>query len=70
MNAGAYGGEMKQVIEQVTVITAEWSNLYYHGKKWSCLTGTAVEQKNHIVVLEAEMSPETGNPEKIQASDG
>lgn len=42
MNAGAYGGEMKDVIRQVTVLTPECEQRYSHGRNWICPTGTAV----------------------------
>lgn len=67
MNAGAYGGEMKDVVSAVTVLTkdgeiktltAEEMNFRYRG--------SVVEDEGYIV-LEAVMELKEGNLEEIQA---
>ena len=67
MNAGAYGGEMKDVVTSVTALTkdgeikklsAEEMNFRYRG--------SVIEDEGYIV-LEAEMELKEGNLEEIQA---
>ncbi|MBR0402625.1 MAG: UDP-N-acetylmuramate dehydrogenase [Lachnospiraceae bacterium] len=67
MNAGAYGGEMKDVLRTVTVLTPEGSiqNLFNAdldlGYRHSC-----IPEKGYIV-LAAEFVLQKGDPEKIRA---
>ncbi len=65
MNAGAYGGEMKQVLTKVDVLTPEGEEKSLSveelelGYRKSCIP------HNHYVVLQAELLLEPGDPQAI-----
>ena len=66
MNAGAYGGEMKQIIKQATVLTAEGEERELSleeldlGYRHSCIPG------NHMIVLDTILALEKGNAAAIE----
>ncbi|MCI9447639.1 MAG: UDP-N-acetylmuramate dehydrogenase [Lachnospiraceae bacterium] len=66
MNAGAYGGEMKHIVNKVTVLTMEGREEELSlqdmdfGYRHSCVF------ENHSIVLEAEFALEQGNIEDIR----
>lgn len=66
MNAGAYGGEMKQILERVTVLTEEGEEKTLElqeldlGYRHSCIP------ENHYIVLEAELRLQKGDEEAIR----
>ncbi len=66
MNAGAYGGEMKQILRKVTVLTPEGQEKELSlaeldlGYRHSCIP------ENRYVVLEAELELQKGNGEAIR----
>lgn len=66
MNAGAYGGEMKQILRKVTVLTPEGQEKELSlaeldlGYRHSCIP------KNRYIVLEAELELQKGNGEAIR----
>ncbi len=67
MNAGAYGGEMKDVVTSVTVLTKDGEVKKLSGEEMNFrYRGSVVEDEGHIV-LEAEMELQEGNLEEIQA---
>ena len=67
MNAGAYGGEMKDVVTAVTVLTKEGDIKTLTGDEMNFrYRGSVVEDEGHIV-LEAVMELKEGNLEEIQA---
>ena len=67
MNAGAYGGEMKDVVTAVTVLTKEGEIKTLSGEEMNFrYRGSVVEDEGYIV-LEAVMELKEGNPEEIQA---
>ena len=67
MNAGAYGGEMKDVVTAVTVLTKEGEIKTLSGEEMNFrYRGSVVEDEGYIV-LEAMMELKEGNPEEIQA---
>lgn len=68
MNAGAYGGEMKDVVTSVTVLTdaGEIKTLGSSEMNFR-YRGSVVEEKGYIV-LEAVMELKEGDKEEIQAS--
>ena len=66
MNAGAYGGEMKQVLESVTVMTADGEFLTIPVEEMGLAYRTSVVEQKNYIVLEAVISLEKGNPEKIK----
>lgn len=67
MNAGAYGGEMKDVVTSVTVLTREGELKTLTGEEMSFrYRGSVVEEQGYIV-LEAVMRLAEGNVQEIQA---
>ena len=66
MNAGAYGGEMKDVIEDVTVITPEGELLTLKNEELELGYRTSVIAKKDYVVLEATLLLEKGNVDDIK----
>ena len=66
MNAGAYGGEMKQILERVTVLTEEGEEKTLElqeldlGYRHSCIP------ENRYIVLEAELRLQKGDEEAIR----
>ena len=67
MNAGAYGGEMKDVVTAVTVLTKEGEIKILTADEMNFrYRGSVVEDEGYIV-LEAVMELKTGNLEEIQA---
>ncbi|MFG6384367.1 MAG: UDP-N-acetylmuramate dehydrogenase [Lachnospiraceae bacterium] len=66
MNAGAYGGEIKQILKRVTVLTEEGEEKELSleeldfGYRYSCISN-----KNYIV-LEAELQLEKGDLQEIE----
>ncbi len=67
MNAGAYGGEMKDVIEQVTVLTKDGEILVIPGEKMEMGYRTSIVAKNQYIVLEAVIRLAHGEQEQIRA---
>ncbi len=65
MNAGAYGGEMKQVIVSCEVMTPEGDILKLSNEALELGYRTSVIQKKDYIVLEATIALETGDKEKI-----
>ena len=66
MNAGAYGGEMKDVVTAVTVLTKEGEIKTLSGEEMNFrYRGSVVEDEGYIV-LEAVMELKEGNLEEIQ----
>lgn len=61
MNAGAYGGEMKDVLEEVTVLTPKGEVLKLKKDELELGYRTSVIQKNDYIVLEAKISLKKGN---------
>ena len=67
MNAGAYGGEMKDVVKAVTVLTKDGEIKTLTGEEMNFrYRGSVVEDEGYIV-LEAVMELQHGNLEDIQA---
>ena len=67
MNAGAYGGEMKDVVTAVTVLTKDGEIKTLTGSEMNFrYRGSVVEDEGYIV-LEAVMELKIGNLEEIQA---
>ena len=67
MNAGAYGGEMKQVLTSVTVIDEEGSIQTLTNEELQFGYRTSVISTNHYTVLEAEIGLEYGDCSEIKA---
>ena len=67
MNAGAYGGEMKHVLREVTVLTKEGEVLAIPAKALELGYRTSVIPKNGWIVLGAVLQLKKGDPEQILA---
>lgn len=67
MNAGAYGGEMSQVIEQVTALDERGEIIVISEEDLEWGYRTSVLQKRSYIVLEVVLRLEYGDKEQIQA---
>lgn len=67
MNAGAYGGEMKDVLVNVTVLDEEGRIITIDKENLELGYRTSVIAKKGYVVLEAELELQEGNREEIRA---
>lgn len=67
MNAGAYGGEMKDVLKEVTVMTKEGEILTLPAEKLELGYRTSIIKKEEYLVLEAVLALKEGNQEEIKA---
>ena len=67
MNAGAYGGELKDVLCEVTVMTKDGEILTIPAEKLELGYRTSIIKKAGYLVLEAVRSLKKGDPEKIAA---
>ena len=67
MNAGAYGGEMKDVLEDVTVLTLEGEILVLKNEELELGYRTSIVRKKGYIVLGATIALEEGNKESIKA---
>ena len=67
MNAGAYGGEMVQVLKEVTVLTKEGEIKTLKAEELELGYRTSNILKNEYVVLEGVIALKKGNKEEIKA---
>ena len=67
MNAGAYGGEMKNVLKEVTVLTKEGEVLVIPAESLELGYRTSVIPKNGWIVLGAVLQLKKGDQEQILA---
>lgn len=67
MNAGAYGGEMKDVLKEVTVMTEQGEIMTIPAEKLEMGYRTSLVKKAGYLVLEAVISLKAGDVEKIKA---
>lgn len=67
MNAGAYDGEMKQVVTKVTVMNEAGEILELSNEDMEFAYRTSIIKNRPFVVLEVEMELYEGNPEEIRA---
>lgn len=67
MNAGAYGGEMKDVLASVTVLTQDGHILKLTNEELELGYRTSVIAKKDYIVLEAEYQLQTGEKSEIRA---
>lgn len=67
MNAGAYGGEMKDVLEEVTVLDENGQLLTLKKDKLELGYRTSIIAKKNYTVLEARIQLKEGNKEDIKA---
>jgi UDP-N-acetylmuramate dehydrogenase len=67
MNAGAYGGEMKDVVKRVRVVTADGQIRDYTGEEMAFGYRTSRITAEGSVVVEVELKLHKDDPEQIQA---
>lgn len=67
MNAGAYGGEMKQVVRRVTVLDENGEINTLDGNAMEFGYRTSIVRKKSLIVLEAVMALEAGEKKEILA---
>ena len=67
MNAGAYGGEMKQVLKSAEVLTPEGEGLTLPVEEMKMGYRTSIVSRMDYVVLGAEIALREGNKEEIRA---
>ena len=67
MNAGAYGGEMKQVLKSAEVLTPEGEVLTLPVEEMKMGYRTSIVSRMNYVVLGAEIALREGNKEEIRA---
>ena len=67
MNAGAYGGEMKDIIKRVTVLTKDGSVLTLYNSELELGYRTSIIAKMGYIVLEAQFKLARGEKETIRA---
>lgn len=65
MNAGAYDGEMKQIVKEVTVMNDQGEMLILNGESMEFGYRTSVIKNRPFVVLEVLMCLQPGNQEEI-----
>ena len=68
MNAGAYGGELKDVLKEVTVMTMEGEILTIPAEKMEMGYRTSIIKTAGYLVLEAVISLKKGDEEAIRAT--
>ncbi len=68
MNAGAYGGEMKNVLESVTAVSREGEIFTLCGEELCLSYRSSVFQKNSAIVTQAVFALKKGNGAEIKAS--
>lgn len=67
MNAGAYGGETKDILKSATVLTTEGEVLTLYNEEMELGYRTSIIAKKDYVVLEAEYELKLGQKEAIRA---
>jgi len=67
MNAGAYGGEMKDVLKEVTVLTPDGEMITIPGEKLELGYRTSIIAKKGYIVLEAQIQLHDGEKDAIKA---
>lgn len=67
MNAGAYGGEMKDVLRYVTVLTEDGAFLTLHRDELELDYRTSVIARKGYIALEAEIELKEGSKDEIKA---
>lgn len=66
MNAGAYGGEMKDCLASVTMMDTKGNIRKYPKEELELGYRTSAASKYNLIVLEAEVELQPGNAEEIQ----
>ena len=66
MNAGAYGGEMKQILKSVTALCADGTVTTLTSGELDLGYRTSIFLKKNLIVLSAEIELKRGEPEEIR----
>lgn len=66
MNAGAYEGEVKDVIEKATILTLDGDIIEVSNENLEFSYRTSKLQSTHDIVLDVTFKLKSGNPEKIK----
>lgn len=66
MNAGAYGGEMKDIVREVTVLTPEGEIRCLNAAEMKFGYRTSVVKEKEYIVLSAVLELKKGDPEEIR----
>lgn len=67
MNAGAYGGEMKDILKRVLVMSEDGEEKWFTPSELDMSYRHSSIIQNHYIVLGAEIALEPGNQEEIRA---
>lgn len=67
MNAGAYGGEMRQVVERVRLMTFDGTLIEKSGAEMNFAYRHSLVKEQPLIVLEVTLALTHGNQEEIQA---
>lgn len=67
MNAGAYGGEMKDVLKEVTVLTPEGEVVTLQARELQMGYRTSIIKESGYIVLEAVISLKKGDQDEIKS---
>ena len=67
MNAGAYGGEMKDIVQEVTVLTREGKIIKLSRDELEMGYRTSVIAKKQYIVLDTVIQLSKGDPKEIEA---
>ena len=67
MNAGAYGGEMKDVLKEVTVLTPEGQVVTLQARELQMGYRTSIIKESGYIVLEAVISLKKGDQDEIKS---
>lgn len=67
MNAGAYGGEMEQVVSSVTVLAKDGSELTLSHDDMEFSYRSSILKNRSFIILEAEFTLQPGDSKQIQA---
>lgn len=67
MNAGAYGGEMEQVVSSVTVLAKDGSELTLSHDDMEFSYRSSILKNRSFIILEAEFTLQPGDTKQIQA---
>lgn len=66
MNAGAFGGEIKDILEEILVLTQDGEFLIRKTEELELGYRTSIMQKNGDLILKAKLHLEKGNQEEIK----
>ncbi len=68
MNAGAYGGEMKQIVTRITALDGVGKTIEYATEEAQFGYRTSIFQENQHIICEVEVSLTKGDPGEIRAA--